>query len=117
MKLNHKFEIYLPHIQQLISFPSILSYSLRTSITPLSSSVLCIGGLLEDKLLVESHRDLLRCFVKISIGPELELVTVFSGIVIVFVQHSSLTGTRPNYIQTKESKSHVILKKITTKIL
>jgi hypothetical protein len=81
-----------------MSFPSILSYSLRTSITPLSSSVLWIGGLFEDKLLVESHRDLLR-FVKISIGPE--LVNVFSGILVIVFSTVSLTGTRPNSIPTK----------------
>lgn len=85
MKLDHKWVTHLPHIQQFMSLPSTVSYCLRTFITPLSSSVLCIGGLFEDKLLVESHRDLLR-FVKISIGSE--LVNVFSGIVVIVIQHS-----------------------------
>ena len=85
VKLNCIINIHLPHIQQLMSFPSILSYSFRTSITPFSSSVLCIGGLFEDRLLVESHRDLLR-FVKISIGTE--LVNVFSGILVIRIHRS-----------------------------
>ena len=58
-------------MQQLMSVPSRLSYSFRTSITPLIFKVLCTaaGGLLEldDQQLVESHLDRLR-FSKISIG-------------------------------------------------
>lgn len=87
-----------------MSFPSMLSYSLRTSITPFSSSVLCIGGLFEDRLLVESHRDLLR-FVKISIG--LELVNVFSGIIIILFSTVSSTGTSPSFPSDKMTDNRV----------
>ena len=113
VKLDRKSNIHSPHMQQLMSFPSILSYSLRTSITPFSSSVLCIGGLFEDRLLVESHRDLLR-FVKISIGPQ--LVNVFSGILVKSLSTISLPGTSPNSVQTNKSNNCVFRKpKITIK--
>ena len=92
-------------MQQLMSFPSILSYSLRTSITPFSSSVLCIGGLFEDRLLVESHRDLLR-FVKISIGTE--LVNVFSGILAIFTDHNFVDWRFFKFYSVKEVKQQCI---------
>lgn len=75
-------------MRQLMLLPCILSYSLSTSITPFNSSVLCIGGPFDDRLLVESHLDRLR-FVKISIGTEPANAFSDSGISVILLSFTS----------------------------